>query len=165
MAGGRLDKRVFYLVGFLLFALLAWRGTVIVEGSRAWRNKNPGNLRPGNYTWQGQVGVDPDGYVIFGDLIDGFRAMAKDLHTKIYTHGYDTIAKIIPVYAPAADSNNPDAYAASVASLSGIGIHDKLSADSIWALVPAMARIEMGLEWFSLVPGDVIGQGVSEGLS
>lgn len=162
-----MKKEIWWIVAILFLLLLLWRGKKVIEGSRAYRNKNPGNLRPlpHGQLWHGQTGVDPDGYIIFGSFVDGFRAMARDLHTKIFLHGWNTIEKIIPVWAPREDHNDPEAYISSVEKITGIPRDKALSSGDIFALVPAMARVEMGLEWFSLVPGDVIGKGVSEGVS
>jgi hypothetical protein len=81
-------------------------------GSRSWRNRNPGNLRP---TSDLQA-RDADGYRIFISLAQGYSALMNDLEVKC--GGYSshkltpqsTILDLINVYAPAGDANNPTDY-------------------------------------------------------
>jgi hypothetical protein len=86
-------------------------------GSRSWRNRNPGNLRDSNW---GHT-TDPEGYAIFGRLADGYDALLDDLAAKVkgktshHLTPTSTLSDLFDVYAPRADSNNPNAYAAFVA--------------------------------------------------
>ena len=51
------------------------------EGSRSYRNKNPGNLK---YIGQaGSIGKDSGGFAIFGSLEDGRNALKNDILAKI----------------------------------------------------------------------------------
>jgi len=76
------------------------------------RNRNPGNLRRGDY----QIGTDPEGYAVFTDLIAGYGALLRDLAGKVSgknEHGLgpeSTIQQLCDVYAPRGDHNNPDVY-------------------------------------------------------
>ncbi len=120
--------------------------------ARGLRNNNPGNLRDEGIAWQGLTGHDEGGYCIFDTAHNGLRAMAKDLHTK-WARGLDTIAKIIPVYAPPAE-NPTQMYINDIASWSGIGASDRLdlsTADGLATIVSAMIRQEDGQVPYSVV--------------
>lgn len=87
-------------------------------GSRAHRNRNPGNLRP--YA-VGQA-KDADNYRIFPSLADGWNALLVQLSeyfTGANKHGIgpeSTIFELMSKYAPSADSNDPLRYANSICS-------------------------------------------------
>lgn len=147
-----------WLIGLCVLALLLLGGGVaVVSTSRGFRNKNPGNLRPlsGGKVWSGQVGIDYQGstagYIIFDSFENGIRAMARDLKVKA-ARGLNTIAKILPVYAPSADNNNVQAYIESVESYSGVDRDTVLTAAELLPVVMAMARHELGAASFALVP-------------
>jgi hypothetical protein len=86
-------------------------------GSRSWRNRNPGNLRDSHWGHK----TDDDGYCVFGSLTDGYDALLDDLKAKVkgksshHLTPTSTLSDLFDVYAPRADSNNPNAYAAFVA--------------------------------------------------
>lgn len=108
------------------------------------RNKNPGNLMyNANIRWQGQVGKDSKNRLIFDTMHNGIRAMARDLMTK-QGRGLNTIAKIIPVYAPAGDGNDVPAYIASVESQAKVGRDLPLMPYHLFAVLKAMIRHENG---------------------
>lgn len=77
------------------FADLGW-----VLGDRPNAN-NIGNLRP--------VGAR-SGFRQYNSLEGGIGGLAADLRYKIRVHHYDTLAKLIPHYAPKEDHNDPAAY-------------------------------------------------------
>lgn len=112
---------------------------------RGFRDQNPGNLRDEGIAWKGLLGHDEDGYCIFDTAHNGIRAMAMDLHTK-WARGLDTVAKIIPVYAP--PSENPTAnYIADIAKWTGLGPDEKIDlsdVDELATVVSAMIRQEDG---------------------
>lgn len=129
--------------------------------TRGERNNNPGNLRPGNYTWQGQTGV-ADNFVVFSDAVYGIRAIAKDLMTK-YARGLDTVQKIISVYAPPSE-NLTGAYVASVAQAIGVGANSPLNlgdAHTLFGFVKAIIRHENGRVSYS---DELIARGVNMAL-
>jgi hypothetical protein len=134
--------------GLLFLVLLMLGAGAVVVTSRGYRNKNPGNLRPlsGGQKWVGQVGVDTQGsaagYVIFDSFENGIRALARDIKTKT-ARGLNTIAKIIPVFAPATE-NNVYAYIAEVEKNAGIPRNQVLTEADLLPLVKAMARHELG---------------------
>jgi hypothetical protein len=91
-------------------------------GSLAYRNNNPGNLRPA-----GQPGCTPvAGFCSFTDYNAGYSALEKQIQLDA-SRGL-SIADFIAKYAPASDSNDPASYAAAVASAAGLSVSDPLSA-------------------------------------
>ena len=88
------------------------------EGSRSWRNKNPGNLR-----FVGQpkaIGKDDKNFCIFATYQDGFNALTQMLTNactgKSKTYKPDmSLLDFFSLYAPSTDKNNPSAYAFWVA--------------------------------------------------
>lgn len=81
------------------------------KDSRAWRNRNPGNLRP----YSKDQKADDEGYRIFTSLADGFSALRMDLTAKFNGSKNltpdSTILDLLNIYAPAGDANNPSQYA------------------------------------------------------
>lgn len=88
------------------------------NGSRSWRNRNPGNLRPTSGLLD--VPVDDKNYRIFSNLADGWFALRNDIIAKLGgSHGLtnqSTLREFFDIYAPSDDSNNPDKYASQVAA-------------------------------------------------
>jgi hypothetical protein len=84
---------------------------------RAYRNRNPGNLRRAHVGGQ----LDEGGYLIFRSFVEGYNALLYDLAVKASGTGqtglnYDSsLLDLFKVYAPAADHNVPEKYAAFVA--------------------------------------------------
>lgn len=120
--------------------------------ARGIRDNNPGNLRDEGIPWNGLLSHDTDGYCIFDTAHNGIRAMAKDLHTK-WLRGLDTLAKIIPVYAP--PSENPTAdYIADIAKWIGLEPDDTVDLsdiDELATIASAMMRQEDGTVPYSAV--------------
>lgn len=100
------------------------------NGTRAWKNKNPGNLR-----YVGQklaVGKDKDNFCIFNTYEDGFATLkamvervAKGL-SKVYRADM-TIVEFVKVYAPSTDGNYPEKYAQFIGRKLGIGTDTKIN--------------------------------------
>jgi hypothetical protein len=94
-------------------------------GTRAQRNNNPGNLTNlgGGRLWPGQTGTDGR-FAIFGTQAAGAAAADQNLVAKQTQHGLSTLTQIIGDpqhgWAPAADGNNPAAYAAAVGRAAGV---------------------------------------------
>lgn len=128
---------------------------------RGIRNNNPGNIRAGD-SWQGMVGQDDAGFIIFSDDTWGLRALATDLQTKINKDNLTTISDIISVYAPPSE-NNTAAYIAAVSADTGIGADDELTADAqtLFDLVRAIANHENGDSYSAMIPDADITQGIS----
>ena len=88
------------------------------EGSRAWRNKNPGNLR-----FVGQpkaIGKDAQNFCIFATYQDGFDTLCQMLtnactgKSKVY-YPMMSLYDFFAIYAPTTDKNLPIPYAIYVA--------------------------------------------------
>ena len=94
---------------------------------RGVRNNNPLNIRYNpNNDWQGQLGVDSEGFVVFDDMDSGFRAAQQTLGTYGDDHGIDTISDVVSRWAPAKDRNDVAAYTDFVSSRTGINPDKKI---------------------------------------
>jgi hypothetical protein len=133
-----------------------------ISATRGERNNNPGNINyvaPPEEAWNGQVGLEivPTGenymprFGRYDTPEHGIRAMAKQLIIDNTRHGLMTIATIIgdPVWgwAPAADRNDIDAYAATVVKHSSIPADqpvDLTNPAQLQALLPGFITEENG---------------------
>ena len=71
-------------------------------------NNNPGNLRPPKgITYDGQIGVDDQGFAIFENKKFGQKALVNDLSYKL-RHGVNTPDKFVDKYAPAGKENSEE---------------------------------------------------------
>ena len=92
-------------------------------GSRSYRNKNPGNLRRGQ--WKLAIGYDALDFAIFKTEADGMatlKAMIKNAATggsKVYKPT-DSLSTFFAKYAPSTDHNDPARYATVVAKAMGV---------------------------------------------
>lgn len=78
------------------------------EDVRGFRNNNPGNLRSG----AGQSGTDSGGYAQFASMLDGYKAMVRQI--SMYRNaGLENVASIISKWAPS-NENDTRAYIQSV---------------------------------------------------
>lgn len=121
--------------------LLAWAAAAKVRegwaiGTTSYRNLNPGNLRYTPYTKSlGAIGHDPQNFCIFptyaageNALLQFFRdARANELipyreYAQKHGRKMPTLQDFYQVYAPAADSNDPNSYAVFVAKQIGCTI-------------------------------------------
>lgn len=84
------------------------------EGSRSYRNNNPGNLEI-----DGDLGRDSGGYGVFSSYNAGRNALVADLTAKFRKYSSWTLYQVIARYAPPSE-NNTQAYASAVASALGI---------------------------------------------
>ena len=139
-----------------------FRNVAAAQGSKGLRNNNPGNFRTG-VNWQGAVGDDGTGFIVFSDDTYGLRAMALNLYNNYYIDGLTTLTEFINKYAPSADSNNPAAYAASVAAYAGIGVNDdmQLDANMTALIMRGMMNEELGQDYSAMVSDDDIATGIS----
>lgn len=102
-------------------------------GTLAQRNNNPGNLRAvTGYTYPGQVGIDSRGFAIFDSADSGFAQLDKQIQINAnlglnLTQFFAGEPGVYPGYAPSADSNNPNAYAAFVSQQTGIPLDAPLN--------------------------------------
>lgn len=130
----------------------AWESAVAVKKPpRGIRNNNPGNLRGGNIPWRGEVGRDPEGFVIFRDSTHGIRAMAKVLMTYHNVWKLRTVRSVITRWAPATE-NNTNAYVRAVAKTLGVGENQTINVlfrPVMFELVKAIIRHENGSNPYS----------------
>jgi hypothetical protein len=89
------------------------------QGSRSWRNRNPGNLRPVTMLGVQAVPVDDANYRVFDSLAQGWIALLNDITAKLDgSHGLtdnSTLRNFFDIYAPSNDDNDPNKYARQVA--------------------------------------------------
>jgi hypothetical protein len=89
------------------------------QGSRSWRNRNPGNLRPVIASGVQAVPVDDRNYRVFESLAQGWIALLNDISAKLEgSHGLtdnSTLRNFFDIYAPSNDDNDPNKYARQVA--------------------------------------------------
>lgn len=117
--------------------------------TRGYRNKNPGNIRSTSVKWQGEIGKDDKGFVIFDTDTSGLRALAK-LLLNYEKKGYRTVRDIISRYAPKADNNNTEAYINSVASALNVDPDGLVMiAPRLQELLPAIVKHENGFNKYS----------------
>ena len=98
-------------------------GVSYPQGSLAYRNNNPGNIRPGSLA-VGATGSS-GGYAVFPDYQTGYSALVNLIQSPSYWNL--TLTQFFQKYAPAADNNNPAAYASSVAASLGVDPNTPLS--------------------------------------
>lgn len=94
-----------------------------IAGSPAWRNNNPGNLRPSKYNKR-QIG-SAWGFAVFGSREDGLAAMKDLLQRPVYARL--SLQQALHRYAPPADNNPTHAYLEYVSLRSGVGFDVRLS--------------------------------------
>ncbi len=115
-----------------------------IGGSPAWRNNNPGNLRPSRWN-KGQIG-SAWGFAVFGSEVAGLTAMKDLLGRSQYARL--TLERAIFRYAPPADNNPSHNYVAYVSKLSGVGkdeVLGELSDERMQRVVVAMVAFERGV--------------------
>ncbi len=93
-----------------------------IAGAPAWRNNNPGNLRPSRYN-KGQIG-HAWGFAVFDSREDGLFAMKDLLKRGVYARL--SLKEALYRYAPPADDNPTDAYLDYVSRRSGVGFDVRL---------------------------------------
>lgn len=104
-------------------------GSQYPNGSRSYRNNNPGNLRYTTYTASlgKNRGKDSANFIIYVDYETGFKALKQfliDAASNVLRayRGDMSLLGFYQVYAPSADSNNPANYAQAVASDLGVAV-------------------------------------------
>lgn len=100
------------------------------QGTPAWKNNNPGNLR---YRGQiGTVGHDERGFAKFTTYDAGYSALKNQIlfvakgKSGAYPNPCD-IKNFFRVYSPSTDGNDPSSYANEVAGKMGVAISWELS--------------------------------------
>jgi hypothetical protein len=111
---------------------------------------NPLNMRPdGKSRWQGMVGVRQTASGPFLEFLPVFGWRAPAVNLIAYQDRLDkrSIAAIVASWAPAADRNDPVAYAAAVSRMTGFGVDAILDLhryEHLKPLIVAMATVEQG---------------------
>lgn len=118
--------------------------TIKKNGSPAWRNNNPGNIIKGSWARRhGAIG-DDEKFAIFPDVETGRKAK-KELLTGKYGD-YESIRKMISVYAPKSDNNDPEKYADHIKKWTGLDVDNTkikdLKPEELDKLLDAMQRQE-----------------------
>lgn len=131
----------------LWLPLLAFFGLIGLSQStakpRGISNNNPLNIRdnPRN-NWQGKIGVDEKGFVIFNNAAMGARAAHKILNS-YQRRGIRTLYQIVSTWAP--PSENPTGnYARFVSERTGIPLNARITDSNRDQLLEAMAYFENG---------------------
>lgn len=136
-----MSRNTLLYIGLAILAAAVLGGGIMYANTRGFRNNNPGNLKYGT-PWKGVIGQDPEGYAIFDTMVNGVRALGKDLQAKI-NRGLNTIDSIMRVYAPASE-NPTENYIAKVEDWTGIGRFERLSVADLPIVMPAIIRFENG---------------------
>ena len=115
------------------------------DGSRAWRNNNPGNIKMGDLARSmGATEADDKGFAKFPSYDVGRKAQEKLLFEgKNYKD--KTIAEAIKTWAPASDGNDPNGYAQLLAKAAGVPVDTplaSLNAEQRGRLLDAQQRKE-----------------------
>ena len=122
----------------------------VMRPTRAERNCNPGNIRNGGQTWQGQSPNQTDtDFVQFKSNAWGFRALAITLRNYQNIHGLHCLRDIIARWAPPSENPTSD-YVAFVCNRVGVtpDAPVQLSDKSLLTLVcAAIAEFESGFAW------------------
>lgn len=97
------------------------------DGSRAWRNNNPGNIKMGPLARSlGATEADDKGFAKFPSYEAGRKAQEKLLFEgKNYKD--KTILEAIRTWAPRSDGNDPEGYAKILAEAAGVGVDTPLA--------------------------------------
>lgn len=138
-------------------------GSILPEGIR---NNNPGNMKydPAIH-WQGQTGQDAHGFIIFDTMLNGVRAMTKELYNYSALHGLNTVRDIITRWS----TTDQSAYVQNVANALGVDPDTDIDVNdsgTMTALVRAIANQENGTAVATATLSDgTIAQGVQEGLA
>lgn len=100
------------------------RETILEGGSRAWRNRNPGNIVGGTFAQaHGAIGQDTR-FAIFPDAETGLQAVVALLKSPSYQ--FRTLEEAINRYAPPHE-NNTEGYVAFVVQHTGLSKTRRLS--------------------------------------
>jgi hypothetical protein len=113
--------------------------------SRGLRNNNPLNIRHNEDVFQGEIKGNDKSFKTFSSLPYGYRAAFVTLATYL-SRGWNTIEKIISVWAPPAE-NDTENYIAKVEKWSGVPRNRKLTAvdgPEYILIVAAMSFVENG---------------------
>lgn len=94
------------------------------DGTRAWRNLNPGNIRYSEFSRNAGAIGQAGGFAVFPDEETGTRAISSLLRGQSYNNL--TIARAITRYAPPSE-NNTAAYHRRIQQITGLNINRRIS--------------------------------------
>ena len=132
----------------------------VTSAIRGIRNNNPTNLENSGIQWDGVTGVDSEGYLVFGSMVEGLRAASKNLANYQNLHGIDTVDAAIRRWS----ATDQDAYVANVAAALGVDPHDVVDltdSSTQQVMLRAMIVQENGQAGSLLVPDSVIAEGIA----
>ncbi len=98
--------------------------TIVIKGTHAWRDNNPGNLKGGF----GAIGFDNGGghrIAVYSSAAHGWHALRSTLSSNKYRNR--TLGGAMRIYAPSNDGNNPLQYATYLANSVGVLISTNIS--------------------------------------
>jgi hypothetical protein len=118
--------------------------TIKKDGSPAWRNNNPGNIMKGSWARRNGAIGDVGKFAIFPDVETGRKAKKALIKGKYGE--YESIRKMIRVYAPKSDNNDPEKYADHIKEWAGLDVDSMkikdLKPEEMEKLLDAMQRQE-----------------------
>lgn len=149
------------LMGFRI--MTDFRKDIGKQFSRGLRNNNPGNIKQGATPWNGQVGKDSAGLVIFDSVENGIRALAMNLVNQQRKRKLNTLNSIFDIYAPSSDNNNPRQYALMVGNAIGVNPNENfvISQANIRPLIQAIISVELGKVAAAFITPQMIDAGIS----
>lgn len=110
---------------------------------RGIRNNNPTNMKDSGIAWQGKVGVDADGFLIFDTMANGLRAPAKNLRNYGRLDGITTVDQVARRWS----QTDQDAYSANLSSYLGVDPQESIDLEdyaTLAQLVRGIVRQEDG---------------------
>lgn len=127
---------------------------------RGLRNNNPGNLIYTGDNWQGMIGQDGGGFIIFENIAYGLRALGIDLRGDI-REGKNTLEKLIYEFAPPFE-NNTFAYIQTVSQVTGFTTEILTDdTETLKKLIRGIMTVELGASYAALVTDADIYEGLS----
>lgn len=115
----------------------------IASTIRGIRNNNPTNMRNSGIHWQGMIGVDPEGFLIFDTMANGLRAPAINLRNYGRLDGITTVDGVARRWS----KTDQDAYSANLAAFLGVDPQDGIDLEDkgiLTQLVRGIIRQEDG---------------------
>ena len=112
------------------------------EGTRAWKNTNPGNIRYSNFTKSAGAIGKAGGFSVFPDEATGQQAIEKLLKTDSYNKL--TVAGAISRYAPPVE-NDTASYQRNLEKMTGISVNKRmadLTPEELSRVAGAIKKIE-----------------------
>lgn len=126
-----IEKVIDFGKGYVIALMASGDKIKYSGGTLSWRNRNPGNIKWGNFAkGQGALCAGQGGHAIFPTYEAGKKAMITLLFSGDSTYAGMSIFKAISRYAPVNDpkaNNQPKKYAITVAKKIGVDTSKVLS--------------------------------------